>query len=69
MTSTTLRKPERTLRRIAFGHRLGRWDIRFSPYLYVSPFFILFAVVGMFPLLSREWWPGPEWTGYGGPGP
>lgn len=68
MTSTTLRKPERTLRRIAFGHRLGRWDIRFSPYLYVSPFFILFAVVGMFPLLYTGWVAVHEWNLIGGQG-
>ncbi|GAA3571382.1 sugar ABC transporter permease [Amycolatopsis ultiminotia] len=31
--------------------RLARWDVKVSPYLYVAPFFIVFAVVGMFPLL------------------
>ncbi len=29
----------------------GKWDVRVSPYLYVSPFFIVFAIVGLFPLL------------------
>ncbi|HAM27582.1 MAG TPA: ABC transporter permease [Microbacteriaceae bacterium] len=55
MTTSTLRVRERTPRRIAFSQRLGRWDIRFSPYLYVSPFFILFALVGLFPLLYTGW--------------
>ena len=31
--------------------RLSRWDVRLSPYLYISPFFILFLIVGMFPLV------------------
>jgi cellobiose transport system permease protein len=31
--------------------RLGKWDVKVSPYLYISPFFILFALVGLFPLL------------------
>ncbi len=41
----------RRTRRISFGHRLSRWDVKFSPYLYISPFFILFAIVGLFPLV------------------
>ncbi len=32
-------------------HRLNRWDVKYSPYLYISPFFILFGLVGMFPLV------------------
>ncbi|HYG94130.1 MAG TPA: sugar ABC transporter permease, partial [Nocardioides sp.] len=31
--------------------RLSRWDLKLSPYLYVSPFFVLFAVVGLYPLI------------------
>jgi cellobiose transport system permease protein len=31
--------------------RLSRWDVKTAPYLYVAPFFLLFALVGMFPLL------------------
>ncbi|MEE1622320.1 carbohydrate ABC transporter permease [Zafaria sp. Z1313] len=30
--------------------RINRWDVKFSPYLYISPFFLLFAVVGLYPL-------------------
>ncbi len=30
--------------------RLSRWDLKYSPYLYISPFFLLFLLVGMFPL-------------------
>jgi cellobiose transport system permease protein len=56
MTTSSLPAPsaaasERRTRRISFGHRLSRWDVKFSPYLYISPFFILFAIVGLFPLV------------------
>ncbi|WP_106181173.1 carbohydrate ABC transporter permease [Prauserella shujinwangii] len=37
--------------RIPWRHRLSRWDVRLSPYLYVSPFFVIFGIVGLFPLL------------------
>ncbi len=40
----------RPARVISFSHRLSRWDVKLSPYLYVSPFFIMFAVVGLFPI-------------------
>ncbi|CAQ03109.1 carbohydrate ABC transporter permease [Clavibacter sepedonicus] len=30
--------------------RLATWDFRYSPYLYVAPFFVLFGLVGLFPL-------------------
>jgi cellobiose transport system permease protein len=52
--------------------RLSRLDVKASPYAYVAPFFILFGLVGLFPLVYtfvvslREWdllkGPGP-WTG------
>ena len=41
----------RSPRHIGFRQRLGRWDVKLSPYLYISPFFLLFVVVGLFPLL------------------
>lgn len=42
--------PARPTRVISFSHRLSRWDLKFSPYLYISPFFIMFAIVGLFPI-------------------
>jgi cellobiose transport system permease protein len=41
----------RSARRIRIGNRLARWDVKASPYVYISPFFILFAIVGLFPLV------------------
>ncbi len=68
MTTSTLRAAQRTPRRIAFSQTLGRWDIRFSPYLYISPFFLLFAVVGLFPLLYTGWVSLHAWDLIGGQG-
>ncbi|MEU9860005.1 sugar ABC transporter permease [Streptomyces sp. NPDC047971] len=35
--------------------RLYRWDLRLSPYAFVSPFFLTFAAFGLFPLLYTGW--------------
>nr|WP_235921208.1 sugar ABC transporter permease [Lentzea tibetensis] len=32
-------------------HRLSALDTKVSPYLFVAPFFVLFAAIGLFPLL------------------
>jgi cellobiose transport system permease protein len=40
----------RGIRHEGIRHRLSRWDVRYSPYLYIAPFFILFGLVGLFPL-------------------
>jgi cellobiose transport system permease protein len=40
-----------TPRRIGFSRRLSRWDVKVSPYLYISPFFISFAVFGVVPVV------------------
>ncbi|MCT2584909.1 carbohydrate ABC transporter permease [Actinophytocola gossypii] len=37
--------------RLTWRQRLSVADVKFSPYLYVAPFFIVFGVVGLFPLL------------------
>jgi cellobiose transport system permease protein len=34
---------------------LGQFEWKASPYLYIAPFFILFAVVGVFPLIYTAW--------------
>jgi cellobiose transport system permease protein len=35
--------------------RLYHLDIKLSPYLYVAPFFVLFAAFGVFPLIWTGW--------------
>jgi cellobiose transport system permease protein len=44
-------RPDRPVRVLSFSQRLSRWDVKLSPYLYISPFFILFAIVGLFPIV------------------
>ncbi len=38
-----------------FRDKLFAWDLRFAPYLYITPFFFLFAVFGLFPLVYTVW--------------
>ena len=58
----------RSIRRIALSHRLSRWDVRLSPFLYISPFFLLFGLVGLFPLLYTAWVSVHDWNLIGGQG-
>src|SRR5436190_9430919 len=66
-TSTTVVKD---LPRGGFGLRanLGRWDVKYSPYVFISPFFILFGLVGLFPLLYTSWVSVHAWDLLGGQG-
>lgn len=49
--STVTTKSRPPVRVISFSHRLSRWDLKLSPYLYISPFFLMFLVVGLFPII------------------
>ena len=42
--------PDRAPRVLSFSQKLSKWDLKFSPFLYISPFFIMFAIVGLFPI-------------------
>lgn len=35
--------------------KLARLDLKGSPYLYIAPFFILFAIFGLYPLVYSIW--------------
>jgi cellobiose transport system permease protein len=35
--------------------RRHRWDLRYAPYAYIAPYFLLFSVFGLFPLLYTAW--------------
>nr|WP_211244881.1 sugar ABC transporter permease [Intrasporangium oryzae] len=54
--------------RPAWRRRLTRADEKASPYLYVSPFFILFGLVGLFPLVYTAYVSVHEWNLIGGEG-
>ncbi len=63
------RRPDESRRRTsARRQRVSRWDARLSPYLYVSPFFVLFTLVGLFPLLYTAYVSAHEWSLLGGQG-
>lgn len=53
---------------LTWRQRLSRIDVRVSPYLYISPFFVLFLVVGMFPLIYTGYVSVHEWSLIGGKG-
>ncbi len=46
----------------------GRLDVKLSPYLYIAPFFLLFALVGLFPLLYTAYVSVHDWHLIGGQG-
>src|SRR5256885_11463415 len=46
--------------------RLSRLDVTLSPYLYISPFYLLFAVFGLFPLGYTFWVSLNHWEIIGG---
>ncbi|MCD5341809.1 sugar ABC transporter permease [Arthrobacter sp. AK04] len=56
------------IRRLAFSQQVSKWDVKLSPYLYISPFFILFAVTGLFPLVYTAWVSLHNWNLIGGQG-
>ncbi|MCY1220243.1 Lactose transport system permease protein LacF [compost metagenome] len=47
---------------------MSKWDVKLSPYLYISPFFLLFALTGLFPLLYTGWVSLHNWNLIGGQG-
>ena len=55
-------------RRLGLSQRLGRWDLKVSPYLYISPFFVLFGLTGLFPLVYTAVVSVYEWNLLGGQG-
>ncbi|UZN01962.1 carbohydrate ABC transporter permease [Cellulomonas sp. S1-8] len=74
-TSTTQPRAGRQLpdsprdpRRVGFSQTLGRWDVKVSPYLYISPFFLLFALTGLFPLAYTAYVSVHDWHLLGGQG-
>ncbi|MFT2818086.1 carbohydrate ABC transporter permease [Leifsonia sp. A12D58] len=43
--------PVRRRERSPLRQRFSRLDVKASPYLYIAPFFILFGLIGLFPLI------------------
>src|SRR5205085_7650844 len=59
MTMLTDARPAPPRRRARPGReRVSRWhrlDLKVSPYLYIAPFFVVFGIFGLFPLLYTGW--------------
>jgi cellobiose transport system permease protein len=66
MTTSTFVVRVLTRRRFILRENLGRLDLAFSPYLFVSPFFLLFGLVGLFPLVYTGWVSIHHWDLLGG---
>lgn len=49
--------------------RLSRLDLTVSPYLYITPFFVLFTIFGLFPLGYTFWVSLHDWQLLGGDRP
>lgn len=45
----------------SWRHRVSRFDMKASPYFYISPFFLLFGLVGLFPLIYTVYVAVHEW--------
>jgi cellobiose transport system permease protein len=54
-------RASRSTGHLTWRQRLDRWDARFAPYLYISPFFVLFLLVGLFPLAYTAYVSVHEW--------
>lgn len=63
MTAQSLHRSEGDLVRRA---RWNRLDVKAAPYAFISPYFILFALVGGFPLLFTAWVSFRQWSLIGG---
>ncbi|UEL28647.1 carbohydrate ABC transporter permease [Pseudarthrobacter sp. L1SW] len=61
-------KDGKSVRRLAFSQQVSKWDVKLSPYLYISPFFLLFAITGLFPLGYTAWVSLHNWNLIGGQG-
>ncbi|TKV26413.1 sugar ABC transporter permease [Arthrobacter sp. NamB2] len=59
---------DKSVKRLAFSQKVSKWDVKLSPYLYISPFFLLFAITGLFPLLYTAWVSLHTWNLIGGQG-
>ena len=59
----------REARRQARRTRFGKLDVKVSPYLYIAPFFILFAIVGLYPVLYTAFVAMHKWHLINGQGP
>lgn len=51
---------------LTWRDRLGNLEYKTSPYVYIAPFFIVFAITGLYPLLYTAWVSLHNWHLIGG---
>ena len=72
MTVTSKKQPEVAKQppvpkpRMTRSERINRLDMKASPYLYVAPFFIIFGLTGLFPMLYTAFISVHKWHTIGG---
>ncbi|MER5337684.1 sugar ABC transporter permease [Micromonospora sp. NPDC002717] len=54
--------PRPPSRRRSRSHSLTRLDLKYSPYLYIAPFFVVFGVFGLYPMLRTAWMSLHDWN-------
>ena len=60
-TKTTARVPQPQSGASRQG-RWHKWQRRYAPYIFISPFFILYAIFGLFPLLFSAYLSFQKWN-------
>ncbi len=53
---------------LTWRQRRSRLDVKLSPYVYVSPFFVVFLLIGVFPLVYTAYVSLYDWSLIGGKG-
>ncbi|MEV2241167.1 sugar ABC transporter permease [Micromonospora sp. NPDC049891] len=43
------------------GYLFNRLDLKYSPYLYIAPFFLIFGTFGLYPMLRTAWMSLHDW--------
>ncbi|SCG71781.1 carbohydrate ABC transporter permease [Micromonospora coxensis] len=54
--------PPPPTRRRSRALTLNRLDLKVSPYLYIAPFFVLFSIFGLYPMLRTAWMSLHDWN-------
>jgi len=60
--TTTSPPPPVSLPRISWSTRFDKLQRRFAPFVFISPFFILFAIFGLFPIVFSMYLSLQEWN-------
>jgi len=54
--------PQLPPRRLRSKDRFSRFDLRVSPYVFIAPFFVVFGVFGLYPMLRTFWMSLHKWN-------